>query len=405
MPEDEFDTHLELCYSWWYNTGMIPIMFTIDKNKTPNLTIELANTLRRAIQQGKYSPGQMIPSERELSDESDLSRTTVRRAIQLLVDEGVLYRVPGSGTYVGQESLNQGVHEMLGVIVPTLANPYYAALTDAIEQEANLRGYQVLVGQSDFTKTNEANYLLRYADNPAVKGALVVPNVQRLSVDAYQYMIANNTPFIFVSRSTDEVEADIVVPDRKRGARDMVKYLVELGHRQIAYIRGIPPYSDSHFEGYRQALREANIQEDPDLIISLEADQEEAGRKGIKLLLDRATTFSAIFARNDITANGAMQELKKLGLRIPDDVSVAGVDNIAFSAHLEPPLTTIDTNMLELGRLAVDFLLDRVEGQYAGPPRRVTIAQCLIKRASCGLPREGDLDIPVATGSRKNYID
>jgi DNA-binding LacI/PurR family transcriptional regulator len=384
---------------------MIPIMFTIDKNKTPNLTIELAHALRRAIQRGKYSPGQMIPSERELSDESGLSRTTVRRAIQLLVDEGVLYRVPGSGTYVGQERLNQGVHEMLGVIVPTLANPYYAALTDAIEQEANLRGYQVLVGQSDFTKTNEANYLLRYADNPAVKGALVVPNVQRLSVDAYRYMIANNTPFIFVSRSTDEVEADIVVPDRKRGARDMVKYLIELGHRKIGYIRGIPPYSDSHFEGYRQALREADIQEDPDLIISLESDQEEAGRKGIELLLDRGTTFSAIFARNDITANGAMQELKKVGLRIPDDVSVAGVDNIAFSAHLEPPLTTIDTNMLELGRLAVDFLLDRVEGQYAGPPRRVTIAQSLIKRASCGSPREGELDIPMATGSRKNYID
>jgi len=217
-------------------------------------------------------------------------------------------------------------------------------------------------------------------------------------------MIENKTPFIFVSRSTDVVEADIVVPDRKRGARDMVKYLIELGHRQIVYIRGIPPYFDSHFEGYRQALREANIQEDPDLIISLESDQEEAGRKGVRLLLERGTSFTAIFARNDITASGAMQEIKKSGLRIPEDVSVAGVDNIAFSAHLEPPLTTIDTNMLEIGRLAVAFLLDRVEGQYDGPRRRVTIAQSLIKRASCAPPGEGNPDMPVATGSRETAV-
>jgi LacI family repressor for deo operon, udp, cdd, tsx, nupC, and nupG len=96
-----------------------------------------------------------------------------------------------------------------------------------------------------------------------------------------------------------------------------------------------------------------------------------------------------------------MQEFKRAGLRIPEDVSVAGVDNVAFSAHLEPPLTTLDTNLKEVGRLAVILLLDRVEGRYSGPPRHVAIRDSFVIRASCcAPPRQNNVNVSNVRDSR-----
>lgn len=361
-------------------------MFDFDKDKSTNLTQELAGALRAAIHRGEYSPDQLIPSEREISESCDLSRTTVRRAIQLLVNEGILYRIPGSGTYVGHNGASRSTEDILGLIVPSLANPHYGELANAIEREANIRGYQLLVGQSNYEKHSEANYLRRYAESLSVKGVLIVPNFQRLSVEAYHFMKEQNTPFIFVSRSTDVIDADAVMPDRVHGAAEMVKYLIDLGHEQIAYVRLVPPQLDSHMKGYLQALETAHLPKNPDLIISIEANPYEAGRRGAQILLERGAPFTAVFARNDVIALSVIQALKEAGLRVPEDVSVAGVDNIQATAHSDPPLTTLDDTLSETGRLSVSLLLDRVEGRYNGPSRQVTIRQSLLVRGSCGPP-------------------
>ncbi len=359
---------------------------SINQTRPVKLSDQLANVLRDAINTGQFLPGQPIPSERELCEAHSLSRTTVRRAIDLLVEEGILHRVPGSGTFVSEIDHVQVGEAMVGLIVPTLANPFFAELSNTIEQHAIERGYQILVGQSDYSNNYESSYMMRYADNRSVKGIIIVPNVDTLSLGAYQYLVDKGTPFIFVARYTDQIVADAVSTDHFVGAKRITEYLIEMGHQHIAYIEGLPHQPNSRLLGYRAALSNAKIPICDDLTVLLDQPAELAGLNGGRQLMQSGREFTAIFARNDITASGVLRGLNEAGLRVPDDVSLVGFDSTKLSTHLQPPLTTVDHTMSEIGRQAVNFLLDRIEGIYDGPARRVIVQPRLVFRDSCKPP-------------------
>jgi LacI family transcriptional regulator len=347
-----------------------------------NRTIQLATALRDAIRRGDFAPNQAIPSERQLCETYGVSRTTVRRALRILEEQGIAQRVPGSGTYVRSVPGMHPERKLLGLIVPTLTNPYYGELADAIEQEVTASGrYDVLLGRSNYTSQDEGNYLIRLAENRAVMGVLIVPNPENPPLEAYRFLIQSK-PLVQVSRPLAEVNTDAVYSDRLEGGRRLVQHLVAQGHRQIAYVRGTPPMRDMHHEGYLLGLQEAGLQADPDLFVSLEIGHEQAGEEGTRLLLRRGRPFTAIFARNDFTAVGVLRALNTAGLKVPDDIAVVGYDNTRLSAHLQPPLTTIDNSVREMGRLAAQFLLDRIEGRFNGPTRQVIIEPELFIRAS-----------------------
>lgn len=354
-------------------------------NEALNLSERLANNLRDAIRRGDYEAGQALPSERELCEAQQLSRTTVRRALRLLEEQGLVRRVAGSGTYVRGLQTFSPTENSLGLILPGLGNPYYADLADAIEQEASNLGYNLIVGRSHYQACDEGSYLLRLAENRAVQGVMVVPCPDESPLDAYRY-VASVKPLLCVSRWLPTLPFDSVIANRIAGAVALVRHLISLGHREIAYVRGTPPQIDQHHQGYLLALKEAGIQAAEDLFVSLDMGHEQAGEEGIHMLLQRAQPFSALFARNDLTAVGALRALTSGGLRVPEDVSVVGYDNTRTSAHLQPPLTTIDNSTREMGRLAVRFLLDRAEGRWSGPPRHVVIEPALILRASTAAP-------------------
>jgi DNA-binding LacI/PurR family transcriptional regulator len=359
------------------------------QTKAVHRTSQLVTALRAAIVEGLYPAGQLIPSERELSNSKGLSRTTVRRAIQLLVNEGMLYRVPGSGTYVGRaaplttEPLQE--HATIGLILPTLANPYFGELANAIERESTCAGYQLLLGQSNLTGRSVAPYLARYAENPAVKGVVAVSTGEEIAVASYEQLARVGKPFLFVVRHAETVGADSVATDHVGGARELMRYLIGLGHRRIAFIGEARARSPRHYQGYLEGLREAGIPDDSALQARIDADRlEQIGEDGVRLLLERGVHFTAIFAQIDLIAIGVLRALRAAGLRVPDDISVVGFDNIPSAEHLHPPLTTVDHTVQEIGRLAVLLLQDRMSGRYDGPARRVTIQPRVIIRASCG---------------------
>lgn len=355
-------------------------------------TSDLASLLRTAIEQGIYSAGQPIPSERELTKNHGLSRTTVRRAIQLLVDEGILYRLPGSGTYVGRPQPRvlelAPEHATLGLILPTLANPYFGELATVIERESTRAGYQLLLGQSDLTGRSEAPYLARYAENAAVKGVITISTGMDIPAESYAQLGRAGKPFLFVVRHDETVGADAVSTDHVGGARALMQHLIGLGHRRIAYIGDARSRSPRHRQGYLEALHDAGLPEEPQLQVRLDAENfEQVGEQGVRQLLDREVPFTAIFAQIDSIAVGVLRALRAAGTRVPDDVSVVGFDNIPIAEHLHPPLTTVDHTVHEIGRLAVLLLQDRMSGRYDGPARRVIIQPRLVVRASTGPAR------------------
>lgn len=352
-------------------------------------TQHLVSSLRDAISQGQYVAGQLLPSERELCSREGVSRTTVRRAIQQLVDEGVVYRVPGSGTYVGRprpqlaEASQQ--HATIGLILPSLSNPYFGELATAIERECTRAGYQLLIGQSNLSGCSEAPYLARYAENPAVQGVITIASDYAVPVDSYAQLTQIGKPFLFVVRQADMLSADSVATDHVGGARALMHHLFGLGHRRIAYIGQARARAPRHFVGYCEALREAGIAEDPALQVHGQEEQGgDLGQRGVETLLARGVPFTAIFAQIDTVAIGVLRGLRAAGLRVPGDVSVVGFDNIPSAEHLDPPLTTVDHTVSEIGRLAVLFLQDRMLGRYTGPARHVIIQPRLVLRASSG---------------------
>jgi DNA-binding LacI/PurR family transcriptional regulator len=350
-------------------------------------TTDLAAALRAEIEHGVYAEGQLIPSERALCSSKGVSRTTVRRAIQRLVDEGMLYRVPGSGTYVGRAtSLTTGPqHATVGLILPTLANPYFGELATAIEREGRRVGYQLLLGQSDLTGHSVVPYLAHYAENPAVKGAIVVSTWEDLPVASYNQLMRVGKPFLFVVQHSETVGADSVATDHVGGARELMRYLIGLGHRQIAFVGEGRARIARHYQGYLEGLREGGLSADTRLQARVDADNlVQIGELGTQQLLDRGVPFTAIFAQIDQIAIGVLRALRAAGKRVPDDVSVVGFDNIPIAEHLHPPLTTVDHTVSEIGRLAVLLLQDRMLSRYNGPARRVIIQPRLIIRASCG---------------------
>jgi DNA-binding LacI/PurR family transcriptional regulator len=359
--------------------------------KTVHRTNTLVTTLRDEIARGVYAVGEAIPSERELCSSKGLSRTTVRRAIQLLVDEGMLYRVPGSGTYVGRTApatLGAAQEQAtLGLILPTLANPYFGELATAIERESTRAGYQLLLGQSDMTGRSVAPYLARYAENASVKGVIVVASSEEIPVASYEKLREARKPFLFVVRHAETIAADAVSTDHVGGARELVRHLIGLGHRRIAYIGDTWTRNARHHQGYLEGLREAGIAEDPALIVRVYSENlEQVGQGGVRELLERRVDFTAIFAQIDLVAIGVLRALQAAGLRVPDDVSVVGFDNIPGAEYLQPPLTSVDHTVDEIGRLAVLLLLDRATGRYDGPARQVIIQPRVLIRASCGPP-------------------
>lgn len=350
--------------------------------------VELSETLRKAILRGDLVPGDSLPSERQLCEDCGLSRMTVRRGIQTLIDEGLLYRVAGTGTFVGKRNDAPVQVATLGLIVPSLANAFYAEFADVIAQEAYRCGMQLMLGRSEFNWVNEADLLRQYSENPGVKGILVAPTSGLVrNAESYRQLRDRGIPYLYIVRKPEEIDGDSVMTDHVGGAAMVVRYLIELGHRQIAYVGALRSEPNRHLQGYRQALQEAGIPEDPELIFSIDAGAEEAGREGTRLLLESGKPFTAIFARIDNSAVGVLQTLRQFGKRVPEEVSLASFDNTEVGKHLQPPLTSVDHTVSELGRLAVMLLMDRIENRYSGPARRVVISPTLIVRESSAPPR------------------
>ena len=285
-------------------------MNTIERDCPTGLAAQLADLLRDAVRRGEYRLGQPIPSERELCEMHQLSRSTVRRALDTLMEEGLLDRLPGAGTFVGKGRGSRVPNAMLGLIVPTLANPFYGQLSEALSLEAGRRGFQIQLGRSENDEWRMAEQFERLAANPTVKGILIAPaSAHVVDPGVYAQLQHLPLPYLFLVRKPDGLSADLVMTDHVGGARLVVDHLLQLGHRRIAYVGTSRVAPNRHLAGYREALLAAGIEPQPELIVELDAPPDEAGRRGVQSLCAAGTRFTAIFARNDQSAVWVLDEL------------------------------------------------------------------------------------------------
>ena len=226
-------------------------------------------------------------------------------------------------------------------LLPDIANPFFSEVIRGIEQVAHENGYSVLLGETQGSLVREK----AYADMVAARQANP-HHVPTRADDFHPWSPAGGQCFEYVKDN----KISSVYIDNVAAAGAAVDYLVTLGHRDIAFIAGpsSSPICVDRKQGYHLALRRAKISADPALTATGDFSIE-AGERAIDLLLSQGQSFSAVFCSNDEMAIGAMRALISHGLRVPQDVSVVGFDDIRFARYTSPPLTTVPSQRMHWG--------------------------------------------------------
>jgi len=270
----------------------------------------------------------------------------------------------------------------VGVLTQSLDSPFYGVALRGIEDELGTAGYSALFVSGHWNEREESR-CIETLRSRLVDGIIVLTG--RLS-DADLARCATALPVVVTGRDLTAPRLCSLSFDNVEGARMATEHLLGLGHRRIAFITGDSAHPDAidRLEGYRRALAGAGIEFDPALVVP-GLFHEESGLLAIERLLASGVAFTAVFAANDQMALGACLGLYRRGLKVPDDVSVVGFDDIAPARYALPPLTSVHHPAYELGVLAARAMLQMLEGHspdVALPPPRV------IPRESSGPPRQ-----------------
>jgi len=248
----------------------------------------------------------------------------------------------------------------VGVLTQAIDSPFYGMALRGIEEALSPAGYSPLFVSGHWNALEERR-CIDVLQSRRVDGIVVLTG--RLSDDALRGL-AKSIPVVVTGRTL--VAPNLYSLDFKNfeGARLATHHLLSLGHRRIAFVAGAPGHPDSteRLRGYKSALKAAGVGFNSALVLPGEY-HEESGLMAVERLIDSRASFTAIFAANDQMAFGAALALHRRGLRVPEDVSLVGLDDLAGAAHSVPPLTTIHQAAHELGRLAALALLELLAGQ------------------------------------------
>lgn len=276
--------------------------------------------------------------------------------------------------------LKSRVTHTIGLIVPDISNPFYPAIARGIEDVANGAGLAVLLCNTYEDLAKERSYLalLRKRMVDGLIFATVGANTRHLRMLRRQ-----GVPVVLIARAPEGVSIDAVLVDNRRGGREATEHLLRLGHRRIAFIGPhAHPVERDRLAGYQDALRAAGVRVNPALLGDGNFSAE-GGAAAVDSLLRRRVRFSAIVACNDLMAIGAMEKLRARGRRLPEDVAVVGFDDITFASLVEPQLTTVAQPKYRMGRLAMERMMELLNGGDRRP-RRLVLEPALVVRRSCG---------------------
>jgi len=272
-----------------------------------------------------------------------------------------------------------GKPHRVGLILPNVVNPYFALLIKGILGAALVRDAEVLIYNCDEDEDVERQYFERLS-RADIEGIVYIPFAKGVDPVLIE-LIEKKFPLVFLDRALERDDICTVASDNVEGAYQAATYLLNLGHRDIVYISHSPHLSTSvaRFEGFRKGLEEFGLKVNKELVTVGDTTFEK-GYLEVQKLLKSRRKFTAIFSSNDMMAFGAWEAAKDAGLRVPQDLSIIGYDEIPFSSYLS--LTTIAQPSYEIGQNALALVMDLIEGRRVAP-QAVLLRDSLIIRKSC----------------------
>ncbi|MFE4196217.1 LacI family DNA-binding transcriptional regulator [Paenarthrobacter sp. NPDC056912] len=283
-------------------------------------------------------------------------RPTTKQRVLDAIDE------LGYETNLTARSLRSGKTSMIGLVLADLSVPYYAELASEIMKAAWERGYRVLVEQSG----NEAGHeraALQGQFRSLTDGLLFIP----LALDAGDIITAaGNKPLVLLGEFVEDPRLDMVLIKNHEAAAAVTTHLLAGGRRRIAVLGAVDGDTTGsnglRLSGYKAALAAAGVEYDPALVVGCDW-RRDGGADATARLLDSGVAFDAVFGLNDALALGALHELLVRGKKVPEDVAVAGFDDIDEARFASPSLTTVAPGRAEIAERAVELLIERIEGK------------------------------------------
>ncbi len=353
------------------------IKFQLSKTNPLPLHTQLLNDLRHKVLTGVLHPQDRLPGEWEIAEDLEISRTTIQKAWQIAEEESLIYRIHGKGTFVVGDSITSTARKSVGLIIPDFRSAFAAHIVHGVEQIFRRQGYHVQVAGSEY-KVEEEDRVVQRMHKDGVLGFIAwaahSDDHERLLSE-----LSKSVPTVLLDRSIARLHLPCVSSNNYAGGMQAMTHLIELGHRKIAFVARPNLYLTSVSERYR-AYRDAllNLGEESADPIFIGSEQELSyddaylnDDKSLQPLITRlqgADRPTAIFAVNDWMALRVIRAVAIVGLRVPEDLSLVGFDNLEVSQLLTPPLTTIAQNADLLGIEAAHRLLDLIDGE---PSREV----------------------------------
>lgn len=275
----------------------------------------------------------------------------------------------------------KGKSQMMGLLVPDIQNPFYVEVVRGVEEHALDNDYAVLM--CNFAQDERrAKLYLNIMRSEGIDGLIAAPVNEW--VKEITDLVNSGLPIVFIDRDLDGIETDSIVVNNEKGAFEAIELLIKLGHTRIGFIGGKPqiPTTLARLQGYESAIKEAGIDKDESLI-KFGDSKHASGKKLADELLNLKNPPSALFTGNNLITLGALEAINTRGLNIPEDVAIVGFDDMFWSISLNPPLTAVSQPAHEIGRRAVEMLLQRID-KPDREPAKVVLNTKLMVRESCG---------------------
>ncbi|GGD88729.1 LacI family DNA-binding transcriptional regulator [Paenibacillus nasutitermitis] len=334
---------------------------------------------------------------RALSNNKKISSKTIER-IQAIAKE--LNYTPN----LSARALTGKGTKLIGLIIPEIKSNYFAQVINHVESRLNAKGYALIVVTSDFDPSKAIGNLelligravdgVIYGDGFDYEGVNVSKYNQKLKNVINKRNETNDIPIVFLSSAGEDIGQECIMFDDEHGITLMVAYLAELGHKSIGFV-GESLSKKARLFPFQRALAKYGIEYNENFVKTDGKERfEEGGYLRMKELIAEGELPTAIFATYDNIAIGVMKALSEEGLKVPEDISIVGFDNIRESQYLTPSLTTIFPPVMEITRRAVDLLIEKIENNESNANvKQHTAAKTilypeLVIRQSTGAPRK-----------------
>lgn len=363
-----------------------------------SLHVQLHNQLRQHILSGEWAHGSKIPSESQMARHLNISRSTVRTALQQAQMEGLIERQPGRGTFITYHSNVQAL-QFIAIITSSFDSESHSLWLNGAEEEAKAQGYRMIFCN---TQTSQEEFdTLRQLQAAHVRGVLMWP---KLDETHHTRNYADITlPIVMLDRYPVATAFDCVTSDNQGGVKQLMEHLFELGHERIVFLShanlNIQPVAE-RLSTYRTIMKAAGcatfepwlLRQDTgqeinsyDVMRAYSADKHPDVEQIIAYYEASTPRPTAILALNDYLAALAARAMQRLQIPVPEGVSITGFDDTDIAVYLAPPLTTVAQDTYEMGKHAARLLIERMNG-HNGPQRSVQVPTQLRIRRSTQTP-------------------